>query len=86
MEFVAKNIANCTKGNVAGCPKLKSIKPLLVIEERRDPNRIIIIRIGQWQYIGTNFPSNDPLHLFGQRYGKSCASMKGRPYIPMGLI
>ena len=67
-----KSIANGTKRNVAGCPKLKPTKPIL--------------RIGQWQYIGSHFPSNDPLHLFGQRHGMSCASLSSRPYIGMGLV
>ena len=32
------------------------------------------------------FLNNDPLHLFGQRHGMSCASLSSRPYIPMGLF
>ena len=44
------------------------------------------IKIRQWQYIGSNFSSNDPLHLFSQRHGMSCPSLSSRPCIPMGLV
>ena len=81
-----KSIANGTKGNVARCPMLKLTKPIHVTEAHRDHRRIFKIRIGQWQYIGSNFPSNYPLHLFGQRHGVSCVSLNNKTYIPMGLV
>ena len=81
-----KFFANDAKGNVARCPAPKPTTPLLVTALASDHRRIIIITKRQWQNIGSNFPSNDPLHLCGQRHGMSCAPLHNRPHIPMELV
>ena len=78
--------ANDTKGNVAGCPAPKPTAPLLVTALTGDHRRIIIITERQWQNKGSNFPSNDPLHLCGQRHGMGCAPLRSGPHIPMELL
>ena len=78
--------ANDTKGNVAGCPAPKPTAPLFVTALTGDHRRIIITTKRQWQNIGSNFPSYDPLHLCGQRHGMGCAPLRSGPHIPMELL